>query len=116
MRWFPLARSEFRTVLTSKGPWILAVLVVLWGFRPTYAGWDAVGRNITTGYVQIGASLLLPIGALLLSYQSLIGERTRGSIKFLLGMPLTRTQILFGKATGRFLGIGAAIVAAVLVL
>lgn len=116
MRWSPLARSECRTVLTSKGAWILAVLVVLWGFRPTYAGWDAVGRNLTIGYVQIGVSLFLPIGALLLSYQSLIGERTTGSIKFLLGLPLTRTQILFGKATGRFIGVGAAMVVATLVL
>ncbi|MUV57770.1 ABC transporter permease [Halogeometricum sp. CBA1124] len=116
MRWSPLARSEYRTVLSSKGAWILALLVVLWGFRPTYAGWDAVGRNITIGYVQIGSSLFLPIGALLLSYQSLIGERTTGSIKFLLGLPLTRTQILFGKTTGRFVGVGAAMVAAALLL
>lgn len=116
MRWSPLARNEYRTVLTSKGAWILALLVVLWGFRPTYAGWDAVGRNITIGYVQIGSSLFLPIGALLLSYQSLIGERTTGSIKFLLGLPLTRTQILFGKTTGRFVGVGAAMVAAALLL
>ena len=92
MRWSSLARSECRTVLTSKGAWILALVVVLWGFRPTYAGWDAVGRNITIGYIQIGVDLFLPIGALLLSYQSLIGERTTGSIKFLLGLPLTRTQ------------------------
>ncbi|PHQ44308.1 nitrite reductase [Halorubrum sp. C3] len=116
MRWSPLVRSEYRTVLTSKGAWILALLVVLWGFRPTYAGWDAVGRNITIGYIQIGVDLLLPIGALLLSYQSLLGERTTGSIKFLLGLPLTRTQILFGKVAGRFVGVGTAIVAATLVL
>jgi ABC-type transport system involved in multi-copper enzyme maturation permease subunit len=116
MRWSPLARSECRTVLTSKGAWILVALVVLWGFRPTYAGWDAVGRNITVGYVQIGVSLFLPVGALLLSYQSLIGERTTGSIKFLLGLPLTRMQILLGKATGRFVGIGVAMVAATLLL
>ncbi|ELY31441.1 ABC transporter permease subunit [Haloferax volcanii] len=103
-------------MLTSKGAWILALLVVLWGFRPTYAGWDAVGRNITIGYVQIGVDLFLPIGALLLSYQSLIDERTTGSIKFLLGLPLTRTQILLGKTGGRFVGVGTAAVAATLVL
>lgn len=116
MRWSPLARSEYRTVLTSKGAWILALLVVLWGFRPTYPGWDAVGRNITIGYIQTGVNLFLPIGALILSYQSLIGERKTGSIKFLLGLPLTRTQILFGKMTGRFVGVGTASVAAAIVL
>lgn len=116
MRWSPLARSEYRTVLTSKGAWILALLVVLWGFRPTYTGWDAVEQNITIGYIQTGVDLFLPIGALLLSYQSLIGERTTGSIKFLLGLPLTRSQILFGKTTGRFIGIGTALIAATFVL
>lgn len=116
MRWSPLARSECRKVVTSKGTWILTVFIVLWGFRPTYAGWDAVGRNLTVGYVQIGVSLFLPVGALLLSYQSLIGERTTGSLKFLLGLPLTRTQVLWAKVTGRTLGIGAAIVVATFVL
>lgn len=116
MRWSPLARNECRRVVTSTGAWILSALIVLWGFRPTYAGWDAVGRNLTIGYIQIGASLFLPIGALLLSYQSLIGERTTGSIKFLLGLPLTRSQILYGKATGRVIGIGAATLVATFVL
>jgi ABC-type transport system involved in multi-copper enzyme maturation permease subunit len=116
MRWSPLVRSECRTVATSKGAWILATLIVLFGFRPTYLGWDAVGQNITVGYVQVGASALLPVGALLLSYQSVIGERTTGRIKFLLGLPLTRAQILWGKATGRFVGVGAAATVATLVV
>ncbi|RDI69889.1 ABC transporter permease subunit [Halopelagius longus] len=116
MQWSPLARQECRTVLFSKGTWILALLVVLWGYRPTYAGWEAVGRNITIGYIQIGASLFLPTGVLLLCYQSLIGERTSGSIKLLLALPLTRTHIVFGKAFGRFLGIGAATLLAVFAL
>ncbi|AHZ24307.1 nitrite reductase (plasmid) [Haloferax mediterranei ATCC 33500] len=103
-------------MLSSKGAWILAVLVVLWGFRPTYGGWDAVGQNITIGYIQNGANLLLPIGVLLLTYQSLIGERTTGSIKFLIALPLKRTQIVLGKGVGRFVGIGASVAVAILVL
>ncbi|RYJ08553.1 nitrite reductase [Halogeometricum borinquense] len=116
MQWSPLARSECRTVLTSKGAWILAVLIVLKGFSPTYTGWDAVGQNITIGYIQIGVSLFLPIGVLLLTYQSLISERTSGSIKFLLALPITRAQLLFGKVAGRFAAIGASILAAILAL
>ncbi|WP_363465337.1 ABC transporter permease subunit [Halogeometricum borinquense] len=116
MQWSPLARSECRTALTSKGVWILAFLIVLWGFSPTYTGWDAVGQNITIGYIQIGVSLFLPIGVLLLTYQSLISERTSGSIKFLLALPITRAQLLFGKVAGRFAAIGASILAAILAL
>ncbi|ELZ95954.1 nitrite/nitrate reduction protein [Haloferax mucosum ATCC BAA-1512] len=116
MQWSPLARRECRTVLTSKGAWILTALIVLWGFRPTYTGWNAIGQNITIGYIQLGVNLLLPIGALLLTYQSLIGERTTGSIKFLIALPLKRTQILLGKSVGRFAGIGAIVGVAVLLI
>lgn len=74
MRWSPLARKESRTVLTSKGVWLLAILLVPWGYRPDYAGWDALGPAITVAYVQVAALVILPLGVLLLSYQSIIGE------------------------------------------
>ncbi len=105
MQWSPIARKECRAVLTSKGVWLLAIVVVLWGFRPTYAGWGALGKSITAGYVQISASIFLPLGALLLGYQTIIGERTTGSLKFLLALPLTRTDILVGKVAGRVAGV-----------
>jgi len=102
MRWSPLARKEARTVATSKGVWLLAVLLVLWGYRPSYVGWDSLGANITAGYVQVAGTLLLPLGVLLLSYQSIVGERTSGSVKFVLGLPLTRTDVLLGKVFVRY--------------
>ncbi|WP_264556269.1 ABC transporter permease [Halocatena marina] len=115
-RWFPLARKEARTLLTAKGPWALAVLLVLWGYRPSYAGWDGLGPDITAGFVQIAGSYLLPLGVLLLSYQSIVGERTSGSIKFTLGLPLTRTDVLVGKVLGRSAGITIPVTAAAVVL
>ena len=105
MRWVPLARNEARTIIKSKPAWLLVPLIILWGFRPTYAGWDALGSNITVGYLQIGASVFLPLAGLLLGYQSIIGERTSGSIKFLLALPLTRPQLLLAKAVGRMTGV-----------
>lgn len=105
MRWSPLARKECRSIATSRGVWLLALLLVPWAYRPSYVGWDALGPNITVAYVQVAAELLLPLGVLLLSYQSIVGERTSGSIKFVLGLPLTRTDILLGKIVGRTAGI-----------
>ena len=105
MRWSPLARKECRAVATSNGVWLLAALLVLWGYRPSYVGWDALGANITAGYVQVAGTAFLPLGVLLLSYQSVVGERTSGSLKFVLGLPLTRTDVLVGKVVGRTLGI-----------
>jgi ABC-type transport system involved in multi-copper enzyme maturation permease subunit len=96
--------------------WLLAILLVLWGYRPSYVGWDALGANITAGYVQVAGTALLPLGVLLLSYQSVVGERTSGSLKFVLGLPLTRTDVLLGKVAGRTLGIAGPLCVAFLVL
>lgn len=115
-RWFPLARKEARTILTSKGPWALAILLVLWGYRPSYGGWDYLGPDMTVGFVQVASTLLLPLGVLLLSYQSIVGERASGSLKFVLGLPLTRTDILVGKILGRSTGIAIPVTAAAIVL
>lgn len=116
MQWLPLARRECRTILRSKGTWALVVLIPLWAYRPTYRGWNAVGSTITVAYLQLAATLFLPIGILLLCYRALSGERKTGSMKFLLGLPLTRTHILLGKGIGRFAGIGAMLVVAASIL
>jgi len=116
MRWSPLARKEARTVATSKGIWLLAVLLVPWGYRPSYVGWDGLGANITAGYVQLAGTGLLPLGVLLLSYQSIVGERTAGSLKFTLGLPLTRADVLLGTVVGRTVGIAGPVTLSFLVL
>jgi len=116
MRWSPLARKEARTVAKSKGVWLLATLLVLWSYRPSYVGWDGLGANITAGYVQLAGTGLLPLGVLLLSYQSVVGERTSGSVKFIVGLPLTRTEILLGKIVGRTAGIAGPVSVSFLVL
>ncbi|GGM44630.1 ABC transporter permease [Haloarcula argentinensis] len=103
-RWFPVARKEATTLLKSKGIWILAPLLVVWGYGPTYISWDTLGPDVTVGFVQVAGSLLLPLCVLLLTYRSIIQERTSGSLKFLLGLPLTRTEILIGKVFGRSVG------------
>ncbi|WP_136602980.1 ABC transporter permease [Salinigranum halophilum] len=105
MRWSPLARKECRAVATSKGVWLLAVLLVGWGYRPSYVGWDALGANMTVGYVQTAATALLPLGVLLLSYQAVVGERSSNSLRFVLSLPLTRTDVLVGKVVGRTAGL-----------
>lgn len=113
MQWLPLARRECRTILASKGTWLLAAVVVTLGYRPTYVGWDALGRDITIGYVQLGVSVLFPTGVLLLCCRSVLHERVTGSIKLLLALPLTRAHVLAGKFVGRFVGVGTATLVAV---
>ena len=116
VHWIPLARKEARTIATSKGTWLLALLLVLWGYRPTYAGWDGLGATMTAGYIQTASTVVLPLGVMLLSYQSIVGERTSGSAKLLFGLPLTRTDVLLGKIIGRTAGLSGPIVTAFLAL
>lgn len=116
MRWFPLARKEFRGVIWYKGTWLFTVLLVYFGYQPSYDGWQGVGTDITTAYIQNFAALLLPLGVLLLSYRSIIKERQSKSLKIPLGLPLTRTDVLLGKIAGRTAGLCAAVGVACLAL
>jgi len=103
-------------MLISKGPWLLAVLLIVCAYRPSYNGWQGLGPNLTVGFVQTAGSFLLPVGVLLLSYRSIVGERTSGSLKFVLGLPLTRSDILIGKVIGRSVGLAVPVSAAAVVL
>jgi len=92
------------------------VLLVVWAYRPSYNGWQGLGPNLTVGFVQTAGSFLLPVGVLLLCYRSIVGERTSGSLKFVLGLPLTRSDILVGKVTGRSVGLAIPVSAAAVAL
>lgn len=116
MRWFPLARKEFRGIVRYKGTWLFTVLLVYFGYRPSYDGYRGIGTDITIAYIQNFATLLLPLGVLLLSYRSIIKERRSGSLKFPLGLPLTRTDVLLGKIAGRTAGLGVSVLVACLAL
>jgi Cu-processing system permease protein len=51
------------------------------------------------------AIYLVPLIALILGYDAIVGERERGSLDLLLSMPLTRLELLLGK----YLGLSAAL-------
>ena len=51
--------------------------------------------------LQTPASFLVPIIALMVGYKAIVGERESGSLKFLLGLPHTRTDVVLGKVLGR---------------
>lgn len=105
MRWFPLAREEARALVTSRGVWLLALALPLWTYRPTYDTWAALGSNMTIGFVQHSAAVLLPLAAIALCYRTIVGEQADGRLKVVLGLPLTRGDVLLGKLVGRTIGI-----------
>ncbi len=77
----------------------LAFALALLGSAPT----GTLGVKPLAVTVVSLASLsifLVPLIALLLSYDSIVGEAERGTLLLLLTYPLTRSQILLGKVLG----------------
>lgn len=112
-----LARKEFRDRIRNR--WILAVSVILAVFALviTYFGaaqQGAVGVRSMEVTIASLASLviyLVPLIALLLGFDAVVGERERGSLDLLLSMPITRLELLLGK----FLGLSAALACSMVV-
>ncbi len=111
-----VAAKEFRDRLRNR--WVLAVAVVFaaFSFAITYFGGAGEGRIGPSSIELTIASLvslviyLIPLIALLLGFDSIVGERERGSLDLLLALPITRLELLLGK----YLGLAAALALATL--
>jgi Cu-processing system permease protein len=101
-----IAMQEIRTGLRNR--WVLATTVLLGtlalsltllGSTPT----GAVGVDALSVVVVSLASLsifLLPLIALMLSFDSIVGEAERGTLLLILSYPLMRWQLIVGKFFG----------------
>ena len=106
-----VAAKEFRDRLRNR--WVLAVAVVFTVFSLliTYFGSAAQGQigprsiELTIASLVSLVIYLIPLIALLLGFDAIVGERERGSLDLLLSLPLTRLELLLGK----YLGLAAAL-------
>jgi Cu-processing system permease protein len=106
-----IARKELRERLRSR--WVLAVAAVFTVFALTIAYFGAAqqgaigfkGIELTIASLVSLAIYLVPLIALILGYDAIVGERERGSLDLLLSLPITRVELLAGK----FLGLAAAL-------
>lgn len=111
-----IAAKEFRDRLRNR--WVLAVALVFMAFSLaiTYFGGaqqGAVGvRSIEFTIASLVSLViyLIPLIALLLGFDAIVGERERGSLDLLLSLPLTRVELLLGK----YLGLAGALTASTL--
>ncbi|ALT77186.1 MULTISPECIES: ABC transporter permease [unclassified Roseateles] len=108
---FTLAGKEFRDRMRNR--WVLAVALVFTAFSLviTYFGGASSGQVGPRSIEFIIASLvslviyLIPLIALLLGFDAIVGERERGSLDLLLALPITKLELLLGK----YLGLAAAL-------
>jgi len=111
-----MARKELRDRLRNR--WVLAVALVFAAFSVViaYAGGAQQGtvglRSIEFTIASLVSLViyLVPLIALLLGFDAIVGERERGSLDLLLALPITRAELLLGK----YLGLAAALALAML--
>ncbi len=97
-----VAKKDFQDAIRS-----LTLVAVVGAFTAflafkTYFEFTMTPMTTTTAsdLYQSSANAVAVIGTLL-GYKSIVGERESGSLKFLLGMPHTRRDVVLGKFIGR---------------
>jgi len=110
-----IARRDFLDARRSLLVWAVfafyAVIALLIFGGPTLVGGDVSSFGII-GLVSTLGLFLLPFVALVAGYLAIAGERERGTVNFMMGLPNTRKEVVLGK----FLSRGALMVAATLVV
>ncbi|WP_444995151.1 ABC transporter permease [Aliikangiella sp. IMCC44359] len=103
---FAIAQKEFKDGLRNR--WLVATTVVfsLLAIGITWFGSASVGSigfssiaNTITSLSSLNV-FLLPLIALLLSYNAIVGEDEDGTLLLLLTYPLTKAELLLGKLLG----------------
>lgn len=106
-----IAGKEFRDRIRNR--WVLAIAVVFTVLALVIAYFGAAQQG-SVGYRGIEITIaslvslviyLVPLIALILGFDAVVGERERGSLDLLLSMPITRLELLLGK----FFGLSAAL-------
>ncbi|CAJ0686111.1 ABC transporter permease [Ralstonia holmesii] len=103
--------KEFHDRIRNR--WVLAVTTVLTAFALVIAYFGAAqqgevglrGMEVTIASLVSLVIYLVPLIALILGFDAIVGERERGSLDLLLSMPITRVELLLGK----YLGLAAAL-------
>lgn len=101
-----IAAKEFRDRIRNR--WVLAVALIfaLFALAIAYFGASQQGEvgfrsiDVTVASLVSLVIYLVPLIALILGYDAIVGERERGSLELMLSMPITRFEILLGKYCG----------------
>ena len=101
-----IAAKELRDRIRNR--WVVAVAVIfaLFALAIAYFGASQQGEvgfrsiDVTVASLVSLVIYLLPLIALILGYDAIVGERERGSLELMLSMPITRFELLLGKYLG----------------
>lgn len=109
MSWLDIAKKDFSDIIRSKKLWIIILIFSIVTMFSVYLpemflkeptlvkNPEKIGFNTAFEF----AKMLVPITALVASYLSITGEKESKSIKMLLGLGNTRSEIVFAKVISR---------------
>lgn len=109
-RTLSVAKKDFRDASQSRALWALVAVFVILTLISAYTFVEAPELLGTPGtptfegllfFIAAMAALFVPLAAIITCYKSLAGEREIGSIKVLMALPATRSDVFFGKVLGR---------------
>ncbi len=111
-----VARKEFLEGVRNRWLIGIAILLAVFALGLAYLGASISGAGgvlpLATLIVSMAslAVFLLPLIALLLGYDAIVGERENGTLLLLLSYPLSRGQLIGGKFLGHLLVLAVATV------
>ncbi|MFB6102414.1 MAG: ABC transporter permease subunit [Haloplanus sp.] len=116
MTWTAVARKDFEDAIRSRWVAGLSTLFVLLVSAAAYLVRPAPGQTISSNQILNSlfvrdalVTTLVPLIALIVAYNAVVGERESGSLKLLLSLPHSRADVVFGKVAGRAGAIAAPI-------
>jgi len=101
-----VAGKEFQDRIRNR--WVLAVALVFTVFALVIAYFGGAQQG-SVGFHSIDVTIaslvslvvyLIPLIALVLGFDAVVGERERGSLELLLTLPITRREVILGKYAG----------------
>ncbi|MBP1921948.1 ABC-2 type transport system permease protein [Halorubrum alkaliphilum] len=111
-----VARKELRHVSRSRSAQTLLVVLlvsVIGVFQAVARGLGPTSATAAVDNLGLPFQLLVPLAAILVGCFTVSGERASGSLRVLLGMPLSRTEIVVGKLVGGLAALAVGVAAAI---
>lgn len=109
-----IAHKEFKDGLRNRWMLFITLLFALLAIAISWFGAAAAGAvgftNLPATIASLSslATFLMPLIALLLAYDAIVGEEEGGTLMLLLTYPLNKQQILLGKFVGHSIILGLA--------
>ncbi|QSG15015.1 ABC transporter permease subunit [Halapricum desulfuricans] len=112
MSWIAVARKDFRDAIRSRMFWALAIVFGLLsiGIGGAYGYFtDELAASVPASeagiglvfFVQSPITIFIMFISAIICHKSIVGEWEQGSLKLLLSLPHTRSDVILGKIVGR---------------